>query len=696
MPVLWNLQTGRVEYRFQPASLPADAGAFSADSAHLALADQDRIAIYDATSGQPVRQVAEVKVTYKAYAIAFSPDGKELLAGMYDGTTVFFDGTTGQRLRSFQTHRKKVNILDTMISLLAFHPDGKTVLSADLSGPAVRWNRNTGEVVATFSGRQLWIGAVAFSSDGRYLATAAGADRLLIWEPAAATPPRRVAISGTGYQLHPRPTGSEIGVIAVVPPPAQPPGSFVPAPLLQSLEVVDAAKAERTRGWGVPLPPIPIPVNSLRRGNVTYAQASADGRRLLAWRGGDLAVWDALSAKPLSTLTIDTSWRFSWTISPNGKWLLDPVMKLGDQFQTLDLWDVDAGVVRHQLRGQHIIPLVFTPDGREALTLDQGKTIARWDTATGAKIREFTWDGPGIQVPYVAISPDGGRLFLELADNSLAVVERLTGRLLQTLRGHSSLLSKLAVSPDGRHLVVTAADGTARLWDLATGEELACLIVLKSGDWLAVTPDGLFDGSIAGREQVSYRLGGGLNVLPVDRFFNAFYRPGLLGLLWRGEAPRPDGDFTKLSPPTIRIVKPPSAVVDAKQIELQVEVTDEGGGVQGPVLFQNGSLIRLPGLSQRDGNVVRRTFVVPLAPGDNDLEVRASTASGSPDSEAARLTVRYDKRQDKPNLYILAVGVNQYARTPLNLKFAANDAHAVLGLFRERGRRFTSAWCRTN
>ena len=36
------------------------------------------------------------------------------------------------------------------------------------------------------------------------------------------------------------------------------------------------------------------------------------------------------------------------------------------------------------------------------------------------------------------------------------------------------------------------------------------------------------DGSAGGRQKAMYRIGGGLNVVPVDRFFQDFYRPGLL------------------------------------------------------------------------------------------------------------------------------------------------------------------------
>ena len=79
--------------------------------------------------------------------------------------------------------------------------------------------------------------------------------------------------------------------------------------------------------------------------------------------------------------------------------------------------------------------------------------------------------------------------------------------------GHTRQVNAVAFHADGQHVLTGSDDGTARLWDLATGEELVRLIDLGRGkDWLAVTHDGLFDGSAGGRQQVAYSLGGGLGV----------------------------------------------------------------------------------------------------------------------------------------------------------------------------------------
>jgi hypothetical protein len=224
------------------------------------------------------------------------------------------------------------------------------------------------------------------------------------------------------------------------------------------------------------------------------------------------------------------------------------------------------------------------------------------------------------------------------------------------------------------------------VWGVATGEELARLLNLSGGrDWAVVTPEGLFDGSKDGREQVAFRIGNGLDVVPLDRFFQDFYYPGLLDEIWRGERPMPGKAIQSDPAPSIRMLvnqgggRPGEAVID-------VAVTDRGGGVKGPWLQHNGATLRTGRKLRQEGKITHYRFPVALLPGGNRIEVRAATADGGRESEPAVTTIAFDGKLPQPELYVLAVGINRYAKDSgiSNLDYCVPDARAVAGLFQQR------------
>ena len=104
-------------------------------------------------------------------------------------------------------------------------------------------------------------------------------------------------------------------------------------------------------------------------------------------------------------------------------------------------------------------------------------------------------------VASVALSTDGKRVLTGSYDGTAIVWDAASGEKLRTLRGHTDVVISVALSPNGRHAITGSPDGTTRWWDLGTGDELAALISLDAGqDWLAVTREGLFDGSPGGRD----------------------------------------------------------------------------------------------------------------------------------------------------------------------------------------------------
>jgi uncharacterized protein YjiK len=418
--------------------------------------------------------------------------------------------------------------------------------------------------------------------------------------------------------------------------------------------------------------------------DVESVSFSPDGKRLATGSNDNTAaMWDAASGEKLRTLKGHTHEVHSVTFSPDGKRLAT-----ASSDHTVALWDAATGQKLRTLKGSYEIfySVSFSPDGKLLATGSSRNRAALWDAASGTKLR--TLQGHTGTVNSVTFSPDGKRLATASNDQTAVLWDVATGTRLRTLKGHTDRVHSVSFSPDGKWVCTGSHDGTAALWDAATGTEVLRLISLDGGqDWLVVTPEGLFDGSAGGRNKVSYRLPGSQRVVPVDRFYESCNRTGLLALVLAGKRPRPTADFFKAESPVIRFVSAPAGGARTDpQLELTVEVTDQGGGKTTPTLRHNGTRVEATAPPRIAGKRLRQTFLVSLVPGANRFSAVASSGNGAFESDPVELVVRYAGRAEKPRLFVLCVGINDYAEQTFALKYAANDARAVHDLFTERGK----------
>jgi WD40 repeat protein/serine/threonine protein kinase len=148
-----------------------DRLAFSPDGTRLAAAGVDMGArVWDLTTGQTVLILDGSTVTY-------SSDSKRIATGD-DQLVKVWDAESGQQLFNLQDHTDRVQGI-------AFSPDGKWLASASFDQTVKLWDLTTGTLIRTLKGHSFFVHSVAFTPDGKRLASASRDGTVRIWDPAS-------------------------------------------------------------------------------------------------------------------------------------------------------------------------------------------------------------------------------------------------------------------------------------------------------------------------------------------------------------------------------------------------------------------------------------------------------------------------------------------------------------------------------
>lgn len=137
---------------------------------------------------------------------------------------------------------------------------------------------------------------------------------------------------------------------------------------------------------------------------------------------------------------------------------------------TLRLWDVASGNELRRFEGheQKIWCVAFSPDGRRIVSGSEDQTLRMWDAETGAEIRQFAT--PVARVLGVAFSPDGRRI-VSCDEGNLRVWDAETGAELHRSEVHRGRIRCVAFSPDGRQIASGGDDDNVRLWGVPQGRD---------------------------------------------------------------------------------------------------------------------------------------------------------------------------------------------------------------------------------
>lgn len=477
-------------------------------------------------------------------AVAFSPDGQLLASGGDDYVFKLWDIP---RKRHIETLEHIVNRSRSQVKAIAFSPDGKLFATAGLD--VKLWDVHTREEITTLQhGR--WVFALAFSPDGQLLATGDETGQVNVWDVQR----RQIIVQFKGdsrsvYTLKFSPDGK----------------------ILAGAGYDGNVELWEVENWK--------PVGALTIGGTVFTISFSPDSNILASTGyASVNLWQVDSGEKIAALTAHTGWVNAVTFSPDGSTLMS-----GGDDATLRIWDVTPYRSTPQ---EGLVRIIYF------LPRDRSRQPDMWN-----KLNTLIRDVQRFYADQMAFNGFGRKTFtFETDENRETLIYRVDGQYTDWYyhtETHDKVYTEIAAQFDmEKHAYLIVADISSEFIDT----ENTCGV--GGGYWLegettvrirggyAVIPASgqCFDGE-SGTYVTAHELGHAFGLehdfrddAYIMSYGGAPHRLSKCAAGWLAANRFFNTDQTAFNEPTtLRMLTPSSYPPNAKNFDLQFEVTDVDG-----------------------------------------------------------------------------------------------------------------------
>jgi WD40 repeat protein len=462
---IWR--TGDWSLVHQIVQIPGvSAIAFSPDGKLLAIGD------YLKTRVIQVSDWKEVLRLRRAGALAFSPDGR-YLAMSDDKDIAIVSLSDGKALRILRGHKN-------IITCLAFSHDGKLLASASVDRTIALWNPSLGQVLRTMTRHTDTVNAVLFSEDDRQLFSVGNDRAIRVWQVADGRemrhitgdlpgPAYKIAVSSDG-QLVATILGAEIKLLDLRD------GHVVRTLTVQGGSVTDVAFSPKEQLLAASLCTSFSSEFECLQGEIRLWNV-ADGQVVRVWGKEHRAPITEIEFSPdgqmLVSIDVQSQARL-WRVSTGEEvWKLEDVrapaafspdgkvLALNGSYG-VTLWSLEDRQVLAVIESFAAYDMVFSADGQVLITSNFDE-IQFWGITTKKLLRRLTWHTDLVLA--LGLSSKGDRLVSGSADRTIKLWRMEDGSLIGSLFGYTGEVTSVAFSPDDKFVISGGEDGIA-VWDV--------------------------------------------------------------------------------------------------------------------------------------------------------------------------------------------------------------------------------------